>query len=184
LAPLPCLGGGVHVDARTPSRSASTRDATTSRIFFAAFQPENGAQVSSTASVGNIPTNWDVVGTSDFDGDGKSDIAWRDLNSGNVAIWLMNGAAIKSSGGLGSVPLNWLILGTGDYNGDGKSDLYVVRHQQQQYGDLVHERHDGRIVRDYRQRSELDDYRLTCLEQPRPGLLRVERRLAIAGYRP
>ena len=32
-----------------------------------------------------------LAGTHDFNGDGNSDIVWRD-SSGNVAIWLMNGA--------------------------------------------------------------------------------------------
>ena len=63
-----------------------------------------------------------MVGTGDFNGDGKSDIVWRDT-SGNTAIWLMNGAAVLSAGGLGNVPTTWSIALTGDYDGDGKSDL-------------------------------------------------------------
>jgi hypothetical protein len=34
---------------------------------------------------------WLIVGTGDFNGDGNTDIRWRDI-SGNVAIWFMNGA--------------------------------------------------------------------------------------------
>jgi hypothetical protein len=60
--------------------------------------------------------------THDFNGDGKSDIAWRDT-SGNLALWLMNGAQVSSSGGLGVVPTSWSIVGQRDYNGDGKADL-------------------------------------------------------------
>jgi FG-GAP-like repeat len=63
-----------------------------------------------------------VVGSGDFNGDGMSDIVWRD-NSGNTAIWLMNGAAVASSGGVGNIPTTWSIVQTGDYNADGKSDL-------------------------------------------------------------
>ena len=62
------------------------------------------------------------MGTGDFNGDGKSDIVWRD-DSGNTSIWLMNGAAVSSAGGIGNVPTTWSIAQTGDYNGDGKSDL-------------------------------------------------------------
>ena len=29
-------------------------------------------------TVGNIPTSWSVVGTGDFNGDGMTDIVWRD----------------------------------------------------------------------------------------------------------
>jgi FG-GAP-like repeat len=58
----------------------------------------------------------------DFNGDGMSDIAWRDIR-GNTAIWLMNGAAILSLGEIGIVPTNWSIVGQRDFDGDGKADL-------------------------------------------------------------
>jgi hypothetical protein len=45
----------------------------------------NGSSVSSTASVGNIPTNRTVVGVSDFNGDGLRDLLWRD-SSGDIAV--------------------------------------------------------------------------------------------------
>jgi hypothetical protein len=57
----------------------------------------------------------------DFNGDGKSDIAWRD-GSGDVAFWLMNGTAISSSAGVGAAS-NWSIVGQRDFNGDGKADV-------------------------------------------------------------
>jgi len=34
----------------------------------------NSAQVTQSAGVGSAPTNWSIVETGDFDGDGKSDI--------------------------------------------------------------------------------------------------------------
>ena len=63
-----------------------------------------------------------MVGTGDFNGDGKSDIVWRDT-TGNTSIWLMNGATVSSAVGVGNVPTTWSIVLTGDYNGDGMSDL-------------------------------------------------------------
>ncbi len=65
-----------------------------------------------------------VAGTGDSNGDGKSDILWRDTTSGTVAIWLMNGAQVTGAAGVGSAafPL-WSISETGDFNGDGKSDI-------------------------------------------------------------
>ena len=70
---------------------------------------EAGPAVSSTA-------------THDLNGDGKSDIVWRDT-SGNTAVWLMNGTTVSSSGGLGVVATSWSIVGQRDFNGDGKADL-------------------------------------------------------------
>jgi hypothetical protein len=60
--------------------------------------------------------------THDFNGDGHSDIAWRDIG-GNLAVWLMNGAAVVASDSLGQVPTTWSIVGQRDFNGDGKADL-------------------------------------------------------------
>jgi hypothetical protein len=31
-----------------------------------------------------VPANWSIVGTADFNGDGKSDLLWRDSNSGGA----------------------------------------------------------------------------------------------------
>jgi FG-GAP-like repeat len=58
----------------------------------------------------------------DFNGNGQSDILWRDT-SGNTAAWLMNGAAAVASAALGSIPVNWVVVGQRDFNGDGMADL-------------------------------------------------------------
>jgi phospholipase/lecithinase/hemolysin len=58
----------------------------------------------------------------DVNGDGKSDIVWRDT-SGNVAIWEMNGAAVIANGILGNVPTTWSMVAIRDFNSDGKFDL-------------------------------------------------------------
>jgi riboflavin synthase alpha subunit len=58
----------------------------------------------------------------DFNGDGKSDIAWRN-DSGVAAIWNMNDGTTVSGHNLGVVPANWHVAGTGDFNADGRSDF-------------------------------------------------------------
>jgi FG-GAP-like repeat len=59
----------------------------------------------------------------DFNGDGKSDILWRNNNSA-VAIWQMDGNTVTSTAGLLSVVTNdWQIAGTADFNNDKKSDI-------------------------------------------------------------
>ena len=63
-----------------------------------------------SAGVANVSTVWSIVGTGDFDGDGKSDILWHD-NSGNVAIWFMNGGQVSQSVGVGNAPTVWSIQG-------------------------------------------------------------------------
>ena len=64
-----------------------------------------------------------LVASHDFNGDGMSDILWRDSASGTVAIWQMNGSSVLASFGVGGETANWQIVGTGDFNGDGYSDI-------------------------------------------------------------
>jgi hypothetical protein len=49
-----------------------------------------------------------VAETGDYNGDGRSDILWRDT-SGNTAIWFMNGLQIGSTTGLGNIPTTWTV---------------------------------------------------------------------------
>jgi chitodextrinase len=60
----------------------------------------------------------------DFDGDGKSDVLWRNAATGANAMWLMNGATITSGTTFSTVAdSTWGIAGVGDFDGDGKADI-------------------------------------------------------------
>jgi hypothetical protein len=59
----------------------------------------------------------------DFNGDGKSDILWRNSTTGQVYIWFMNGTTYPSSGSPGSVSSDWVIQGVGDYDGSGRAGI-------------------------------------------------------------
>ena len=75
-----------------------------------------------------------VGGTSDFYGDGKSDVLWQNDN-GQVYEWQMNGMSVAAAGfpGINTDPA-WHVVGTGDYNGDGKADiLWQDSHSGQVY---------------------------------------------------
>ncbi len=63
-----------------------------------------------------------LASSHDFNGDTRSDIAWRD-SSGDVGMWLMNGAQVTTSAALGTVATTWSIVGQHDFDGDGKRDL-------------------------------------------------------------
>ncbi len=83
----------------------------------------NGTTVISAPSLGNPGPSWHIVGTGDFNDDGKSDILWQNTD-GQAAIWLMNGTAPITETVVGANPgPSWHIVGTGDFNGDGFSDI-------------------------------------------------------------
>jgi len=62
--------------------------------------------------------------TRDMNGDGMSDILWRNSATGQNHLYLMNAAAIIINAGINTVSdLNWEIVGNGDFNGDRKTDI-------------------------------------------------------------
>jgi hypothetical protein len=73
----------------------------------------NGTSWSSSVWLSGVAdTNWEIVGTGDFNNDGKTDIVWRNKNDGNNTIWLMNGTLWSSSVWLSGVAdTNWEIVG-------------------------------------------------------------------------
>ena len=85
----------------------------------------SGTTIASQGSPGTVSpsSGWVIQGTGDFDGNGMSDILWRNSASGEVYIWLMNGMTLAGQGSPATVSSAWSIKGTGDYNGDGKADV-------------------------------------------------------------
>jgi Domain of unknown function (DUF4347)/Bacterial Ig domain/Calx-beta domain/FG-GAP-like repeat len=69
--------------------------------------------------------NWHVVAINDFNGDGLSDLLWRNRATGENYIWLLNGDGVQSA-----VPLlptvvdqAWQVAAVNDFNGDGQADI-------------------------------------------------------------
>jgi hypothetical protein len=88
----------------------------------------NGTTISGTSWVnnGNFVNNvWTLVGTDDFNKDGKADILWRHAD-GRLLVWFMNGATISGSAWFnGGNPISnvWSLAGTADINKDGNVDI-------------------------------------------------------------
>ena len=88
----------------------------------------NGAALIGAEAVADgtaVSADWKIAGVEDFNGDGKSDLLWRN-SDGAVAEWNMNGTAIDSVGtvaGGAGVPADWQIAGIGDFGGDGNADI-------------------------------------------------------------
>ena len=99
---------------------------TSNRSYAPAYRTTTGWDFATgigTINVYNLVTNWSVKSVTvahDFNGDGKSDIAWLDT-SGNVAIWLMNGTQILA-------PANYL---SGFHGLDGCRTARLQRRRQE-----------------------------------------------------
>lgn len=86
----------------------------------------NGGFTGNIANADNhVDSTWQIVGTGDFNGDGRADILWKN-SDGTVTDWLG-----KANGGFtgnlananNNVGAGWEVAGTGDFNGDGIDDV-------------------------------------------------------------
>jgi hypothetical protein len=59
-------------------------------------------------ALGNIGTTWSIVQTGDYNGDGMSDLLWRD-NLGNTYMWFMSGTTVASTAAIGNIPTTWTV---------------------------------------------------------------------------
>jgi hypothetical protein len=72
-----------------------------------------------------VSNDWRIVGTGDFNGDGRSDIVWRS-ETGGFSNWLgtaSGGFVNNDANALTSIPTNWRIVDVGDFNGDKRDDV-------------------------------------------------------------
>mgnify|MGYP001055925794 CR=1 FL=1 len=72
--------------------------------------------------------SWEIAGTSDFNGDGKTDILWRNYGTGPFQgmndIWFMDGTTFVSESLFSVIPdTGWRVVATADFNSDGKTDI-------------------------------------------------------------
>ena len=111
----------------------------------------NGYSVFSNTLKAGTYASWTIAAVGDFNGDGKSDILWRDPGGTKAALWSFDGtkyteatiAAASSkifgapdaifvghfdSASQSAPPLasDWTVIGAADYNGDGAADVALA----------------------------------------------------------
>jgi hypothetical protein len=124
------LGGALVQQSQNSAPSDFNRDHVSDILFRNASTGDvwlwNMAEsaIGSSAAIGNVPPQWQVVNVADADGDGKADMYWRNSATGENMIWLMNNRAQKGSITLPMVnDPNWLLTSVADLDGDGINDL-------------------------------------------------------------
>ncbi|MGH6797712.1 MAG: FG-GAP-like repeat-containing protein, partial [Roseiarcus sp.] len=58
--------------------------------------------------LGVVGASWQIAGTGDFNGDGHSDILWRNSN-GDTELWNSNGSGGFAGQDLGVVGTSWSV---------------------------------------------------------------------------
>jgi hypothetical protein len=87
------------------------------------WQVNDGAASDNLSAPATTMLSLPLPRTSDFNGNGHSDILWQRLD-GTPAIWTVDGTKLVSGSNVGFNPgSDWHEIGTGDFNGDGKSDI-------------------------------------------------------------
>ena len=76
--------------------------------------------------LGNVPTDWQVLGADDFNGDARADILWRNSGSGQVGYYAMDGG-VQGWVGLGTATSEWRFEGMADFDGDHFADILWSR---------------------------------------------------------
>ncbi len=112
------FGDGVSASSTNPSHTYATPGTYTVTLT---VTDNGGYSHTKTAQV--------VVGgggfRNDFNGDGRSEIYWRENSTGESYIWTLNGTAVTAAASVHrEADLGWRVVGTGDFNADGRTDVF------------------------------------------------------------
>ncbi|HBP86986.1 MAG TPA: VCBS repeat-containing protein, partial [Nitrospiraceae bacterium] len=69
----------------------------------------NATSIASSGFPATVLATWQIAGAEDVNGDGKSDVIWRNNSNGAVAVWLMNGVALTFTTFPGAASTDWEI---------------------------------------------------------------------------
>jgi len=83
----------------------------------------NGSNVAQSAVIGTAGSNWKILGTGDFTGQGNSDVLLSNTITRELAIWFMKGASVTGRQDFFLHGVGGMVQGIGDLVGNGFADL-------------------------------------------------------------
>ena len=100
-----------------------------------------------------VPTEWQIAGIGDFNGDGRDDLLWRHEN-GTISNWLYAGGLglgtfnINDAVAMTNVSIDWQVVAVGDYNGDGWDDILWRNSTTGHLSDWLGQQNGGWLIND------------------------------------
>jgi hypothetical protein len=100
--------------------NASTRQ---SGIWY--LSGANGVTFIGSAWGPTLPLGWALVGTGDFNNDGKPDYVLFNASTRQTAVWYLNNNLYIGGAFAPAIPAPWSLAGVADFNRDGKPDYLL-----------------------------------------------------------
>jgi hypothetical protein len=69
----------------------------------------NGGTIKAFSAIPSAGVGWTVVEAEDFNGDGRTDIFWRNPTTDDNGMWLMNGFGILAAQNLPGAGSTWQV---------------------------------------------------------------------------
>jgi hypothetical protein len=124
VAPSGTTGSAtLSVVAHTIDTDNGSQNQSLPASFDVSLSPAPLYQYAGSLDSGPHSGGYQIAGLGDFNGDGISDVLWRDPATGQVDEWRMKDGHWDGSIDLGSHGAGWAVAAVGDFNGDGTSDV-------------------------------------------------------------
>jgi hypothetical protein len=85
----------------------------------------NGITLIGSASGPRLPHGWELVGSGDFNNNGKPDYLIFNVSTRQTAIWYLNNNVFLAEAFGPNIPRPWKLVGSADFNRDGKRDYLL-----------------------------------------------------------